>query len=129
MGGGRAIGPADATLRNIVEEVAIASGVPVPAAFMDAAVRTTRRVPARTWQQLMRGMLATGPATGLGRHRIPTLLIWGDRDATFGREEQEALLALLPGARLTVYEATGHAPHWERPARFASGVNRFLAGG
>jgi len=33
------------------------------------------------------------------------------------RAEQDRLLATLPFARLEVYEDTGHAVHWEQPAR------------
>ena len=103
--------------------------LPVPEAFMDGAVRTTLRMPARTWRRILDGMIASGPATELARHRVPTLLIWGDRDATFGRAEQDGLLGLIPGARLVVYEETGHSPHWERPERFAGDVEAFLDAG
>jgi pimeloyl-ACP methyl ester carboxylesterase len=45
--------------------------------------------------------------------RMPTPLLWGNRDAIFTRAEQEALLALLPNAAPKVYPQTGHALHWE----------------
>ena len=102
---------------------------PVPAAFMnDTVIAASRKLPGRVWRALLDGMLATGPATGLGAHRIPTLLLWGDRDAFFPRTEQDALLRMIPGARLKVYAGTGHTPQWEQPAEFARDVARFVPG-
>jgi non-heme chloroperoxidase len=103
---------------------------PVPAAFMtDTVIAASRKLPARVWRALLDGMLATDVATGLGALHIPTLLVWGDRDAYFPRSEQDALLRLIPGARLQVYAGTGHTPQWEQPAEFARDVARFVAAG
>jgi non-heme chloroperoxidase len=100
---------------------------PVPTAFMnDTVIAASRKLPVRVWRALLDGMLATGVATGLGDHGIPTLLMWGDRDAYFPRAEQDALLRLIPGARLKVYAGTGHTPQWEQPAEFARDLTRFL---
>jgi non-heme chloroperoxidase len=102
---------------------------PVPSAFMDSAVAASRRLPVRVRRALLDGMLATEPPAGLAALRAPTLLLWGERDAIFPRAEQDALLRLIPGARLAVYPGTGHAPHRERPAEFARDLARFAAGG
>ncbi|HET9465166.1 MAG TPA: alpha/beta fold hydrolase [Gemmatimonadales bacterium] len=102
---------------------------PVQPVFLDRAVTESLRLPARVWHALMAGMAATEPATVLGKHRIPTLLIWGDRDSVFPRSEQDALLAMMPSARLKVYEETGHAVHWERPAEVARDLEAFVGVG
>jgi non-heme chloroperoxidase len=99
---------------------------PVPDEFMDVAIAESRKLPARVWQGLMAGMLATDPPAGLSGKRIPTAIFWGERDATFSRAEQEALLHLVDGAELAMYPETGHALHWERPAEFARDLQRFL---
>ncbi|HEU5305018.1 MAG TPA: alpha/beta fold hydrolase [Gemmatimonadales bacterium] len=96
-------------------------------AFMDRAVAESLRLPARVWHELMAGMASTELAATLGKHHIPTLLLWGNRDAVFPRSEQDALLAMLPSARLKVYEETGHAVHWERPAEVAKDLEQFIA--
>lgn len=98
---------------------------PVPAAFMARVSEDSRRLPAHAWRGLMTGMLATPPATALGAHRRPTLLLWGERDAMFSRGQQDALLAMIPGARLVAYPETGHAPHWELPDEVAREIARF----
>ena len=99
---------------------------PVPAQFMDRVISESRKLSPRLWRALMAGMLETDPATELGRHQIPTLILWGERDAIMLRAEQDALLAQLPRARLIVYAATGHAPHWERPEMVGKDLTAFV---
>ena len=64
---------------------------------------------------------------GAGRIRAPTILLWGDHDALFSRARQDAFLEALPGARLKVYEETGHCPNWERPEWVAADIAEFVA--
>jgi pimeloyl-ACP methyl ester carboxylesterase len=45
----------------------------------------------------------------------------------FSRAEQARFLAALPGARLKVYEGTGHCPNWEQPERVAADIKEFLS--
>jgi pimeloyl-ACP methyl ester carboxylesterase len=73
--------------------------------------------------------LATGVTlyvVGLGEMNVPTLILWGEQDALFPREEQERLAAAIPGATLRVYPETGHAVHWERPEQFARDLEAFM---
>jgi pimeloyl-ACP methyl ester carboxylesterase len=99
----------------------------VPAAFVDGAVAASRKLPVRVWRALMDGMLATDVPAVLRERRIPTLLLWGERDAYWTRSEQDALVRLLGTATLTVYPETGHALHWERPETVARDLVAFLA--
>ena len=99
---------------------------PVPEEFMERVVSESRKLPALVWREAMAGMLATGRPEGLRAHRIPTLVLWGDRDAMSSRAEQEALTVLV-GGELKVYAATGHAPHWERPEEFAADLEDFVS--
>jgi pimeloyl-ACP methyl ester carboxylesterase len=99
---------------------------PVPEAFLDSVVGESTRLSARVWKALLEGMLATAPVEGLARHGIPTLLVWGDNDSVFSKEEREALAARLPDAERLDYEETGHATHWERPEQFAEDIDDFI---
>ena len=100
---------------------------PVPEAFMREAIAVSRTVPAGVWRALMKGMLAMEPlAPGSAAAGIPSLVLWGDHDAIFGRAEQDSVVALLGSARLRVYPETGHAPHWERPAEVARDLREFV---
>lgn len=57
----------------------------------------------------------------------PTLVICGRDDAVNSLEETgEPTARGIPGARLIVYEKTGHAIPWEQPERFPRDVVEFL---
>ena len=58
--------------------------------------------------------------------RVPTLLLWGERDPRVPRAEQDALLAGIHGSRLVAFEGVGHMLHIEEPAR--TGVTRSADG-
>ncbi|HYR89543.1 MAG TPA: alpha/beta hydrolase [Terriglobia bacterium] len=97
----------------------------VPAAFLDAVVRESLKVPARVWKATLRALIETDFTRELRNIQAPTMLLWGDQDALVGAGEQDRLLAAIPGSRLNVYTGIGHAPHWEDPARFAADIADF----
>jgi pimeloyl-ACP methyl ester carboxylesterase len=57
---------------------------------------------------------------------VPTLILWGEQDPLFPREEQERLAAAIPGAKLKTYPETGHAAHWERPEWVVRDLEAFI---
>jgi non-heme chloroperoxidase len=100
---------------------------PLPEDFFAGALEASGKLPARVWQGLWEGMPHAGAEVRLAAIRVPTLLVWGDRDAIFGRAAQDELLGLIRGARLLEYDDVGHSPHWETPAVFARDLLAFLA--
>lgn len=63
----------------------------------------------------------------LQQMRLPTLLIWGDRDQIVERARQTELLLSIPGANhLEVLRGCGHSPMLERPAAFAQVLLNFI---
>jgi pimeloyl-ACP methyl ester carboxylesterase len=59
--------------------------------------------------------------------KVPTLVIWGRDDAVNSLDEVGMPTAnAIPGARLIVYENTGHAVPVEQPERFPRDVVEFL---
>lgn len=57
---------------------------------------------------------------------MPTLVVWGEADQGFTREEQERLAAGIPGARLLTIPDAGHEVHWERPELFERFLRDFV---
>jgi len=57
---------------------------------------------------------------------MPTLLIWGDRDAVIPLEHGRIARAAMPGSRLEIFEGAGHYPHHVDPLRFVALVHEFL---
>lgn len=100
---------------------------PVPEAFFETVVAESLKMPAVVWRAAMAGLLAFDPGS-VGRIGAETLLVWGEQDAFAGPGDQESLLASIAGARLLTYRGTGHAPHWEEPARFSRDLAEFAAG-
>ena len=58
---------------------------------------------------------------------IPTLIIWGERDATIPVAHGYAAHEAIPQSRLEVFEAIGHLPQHEAPRRFVEVVRDFMA--
>jgi len=100
----------------------------IPPASLDLFVSESLKAPARVWRDAFQGLFEDDFAGELGRIAVPTLLVWGERDALVPRQDQAALLSAIPGATLTAYESTGHAVHWEQPARFAEDLAGFVRG-
>ncbi|HMJ73134.1 MAG TPA: alpha/beta fold hydrolase [Solirubrobacterales bacterium] len=66
------------------------------------------------------------------RHRlteieVPTLVVWGLKDRIVPVEAAIGYHRLIPESRLELFERTGHVPQMERPARFNSLLDDFLA--
>jgi pimeloyl-ACP methyl ester carboxylesterase len=99
---------------------------PVPDAFFEQVVAESMKLPAPVWRAVLDGLLDADDSRDLARITAPTLLLWGEHDAYFPRDEQERLVAAIPDARLHVYADTGHSPHWERPADVASDLEAFM---
>ena len=59
--------------------------------------------------------------------RVPTLLIWGDRDELLPLEHGYAAARAIPGARLVVLNDIGHIPSVECPAEFVRLVDEFAS--
>jgi non-heme chloroperoxidase len=99
---------------------------PVPQAFLDTVVQESRKLTADVWKGALEGLIGTVNVPHLSEIQAPTLVLWGDRDGIFLRAEQDALVAAIPDATLSIYPETGHALHWERPAEFARELEKFV---
>jgi non-heme chloroperoxidase len=101
-------------------------GAEVPADFFEMVVGESQKLPARVWQALFAGFLASDLRPSLAAVRAPTMVLWGDADGFCSREEQDRLLAAVPSASLKAYAGGGHALHWEQPERVADDLSAFI---
>jgi pimeloyl-ACP methyl ester carboxylesterase len=62
----------------------------------------------------------------LRRARVPTLVVWGERDQLVRPAHGEAYVAALPDAKLAVLPGAGHYPYLDAPDPFADVVTAFL---
>lgn len=58
---------------------------------------------------------------------MPTLLIWGTRDAVIPPHHADIAHAAMPGSRLELFEGAGHFPHQSDPSRFYQLLQDFFA--
>ena len=116
----------------------------------DGLAATARRI-AATW--FMRGSEAEGYATcvregskatmqaalaslsawetwngtsALSRFKMPSLVVWGDGDRSYGWRQPEALWRGIPGCRLAVVPGCAHNVHMEKPHIFNAIIRDFL---
>jgi pimeloyl-ACP methyl ester carboxylesterase len=99
---------------------------PIPAAFLDAIVAESRKVPARVWRAALQGQMQTDVSAELARIKAPTLIIWGDKDGICARKEQDRLATAIRGSTFVSYAGTGHGVHWEQPKRVAVDLRAFV---
>lgn len=64
----------------------------------------------------------------LPRIAVPTLLVWGDRDARSPLAVARSFERAIADATLVVLERCGHLSNLERPEAFSDAVRAFLAG-
>lgn len=120
----RLVDPLDAGFVRSFQESTLAR--PVPTAFLDGIVAESLKVPARVWRAALAAMLDDDFSPALPLIAAPALIVWGDHDDFTGRAEQEALKIALRDATLMVHPRSGHAPHWEDPARVAREIASFI---
>lgn len=99
---------------------------PVPAAFFEQIVAESLKLPARVWKAALSGLLAADPEPDLAQIHCPVLILGGDRDGVFSREEQEHLATHIPGATFKISPEIGHDPQWEAPDDVALDLLAFL---
>src|SRR5918993_1476774 len=102
---------------------------PVPQEFLDTVVSESLKLPARVWRDYLEGAVLSidqDYVLPLRKIDVPTLILWGEQDSLFPREEQERLAVAIPGATLKVYPETGHAVHWDRPEWVVRDLEAFM---
>jgi pimeloyl-ACP methyl ester carboxylesterase len=99
---------------------------PLPETFFERIVAESLKLPARLWREVLDGLLVYDDSAQMGQIAKPTLLLWGEHDGLFPREDQYRLAAAIRCATLTIYPESGHCPNWECPDRVAADLHAFL---
>ncbi|WP_245645285.1 alpha/beta fold hydrolase [Pseudonocardia acaciae] len=91
-------------------------------AVLDGVIKIMSGVRLPGYRFAAESMAATDHTGLLGRVQAPTLVVVGEQDQVTGVAEARRLAEGIPGARLEVIAAAGHAANQERPEAF----NRLL---
>lgn len=63
----------------------------------------------------------------LTRLNMPSLIVWGERDRSYGWSQIDLLWKTLPNTELAVMPGAAHAAHLEKPALFHAILDDFLS--
>lgn len=99
---------------------------PIEQAFLDTLVVESLKVPAAIFKSAFKGILETELVPHLREINRPVLIFWGDKDSICQQAGQYAMRNHISGAKLIIYQGTGHALHWEEPHRFVQDLHQFL---
>jgi non-heme chloroperoxidase len=100
---------------------------PVAPGLIETMVDESLRAPAHVWRAAFASLFDDHFSAMLHRIDVPTLIAWGDADRFVPAADGQRLWHAMPRARLSVYADSGHALHWEQPARFARELVTFAA--
>ena len=100
---------------------------PIDSLYFQTLVKESMKLPAPVWKKVMDGMMKADLSRDITTINKPTLLLWGDKDLICSRSDQDVLLAGIKQSKLIVYQETGHALHWEQPARFTKDLIDFIS--
>jgi non-heme chloroperoxidase len=115
--------PVDPVFLREFQESTIAR--PVAPGLIDMAVSESQKLTADVWRELRDGVIRVDFSAELPSIAAPTLVIAGEYDDVAPLGDAGELAALIPGARLAIYDDAGHAMHWEDPARVAGDLAAF----
>jgi pimeloyl-ACP methyl ester carboxylesterase len=100
----------------------------VLAVFDSLPDTTARRAILRTLRSGVdwRGQVITMLDRAYLAEGVPTLVIWGRRDAIIPLGHGRLATAAMPGSELEIFDEAGHFPHHTDPSRFAKLVVDFI---
>jgi len=91
------------------------------------AVGQMQKTPPHVAEACFDALLAADLRAGAKKLKVPTAVLHGKHDALLPLAHGEDLVKWIPGAKLTVFEQSGHAPHLEEPEAFNAALEKLLA--
>jgi pimeloyl-ACP methyl ester carboxylesterase len=68
------------------------------------------------------------PEGDLAKLKVPTLVLWSDKNPGAGPDAGERVAKLIPGSQYFCITDAAHWPQWEQPERHDNAVHNFLTG-
>lgn len=98
----------------------------LPDDFVEGVVAESSKLSANVWKSALTHFLSESALSPLEQIQAQTLIVWGEKDPFWLRDEQAALLKRIPNSKLLIYMETGHALHWSQAERFAQDLVAFV---
>jgi len=117
-------GPIDRKFMDEFQRTTLAK--PIDPDYYNLLVSEGMKVPAGVFKSSFAGMMQADFRDELKNIKVPALIFWGNKDNICSIKDEEQLLRDIPHAKFMIYENTGHALHWEEPARFTNALTSFI---
>jgi pimeloyl-ACP methyl ester esterase len=95
-------------------------------ALLSWVIGQMQKTPPHVAEACFDAFLAADLRGGLKKLAVPTAVLHGKHDAVLPLAHGEDLAKKIPGAKLTVFAESGHAPHLEEPEAFNAALEKLL---
>jgi branched-chain amino acid transport system permease protein len=96
--------------------------------FFRQLVNDAQQMASAAFTEVARALARWNRFEAVGQLTLPTLLVWGDKDAIVDRDAIRRTLVAIPGANnLEVLRGVGHSPMIESPIILAEKIIEFIA--
>jgi len=95
-------------------------------AAYEELVDSVSRIHQASYQKTLEASVAQDRAAPIEKIHVPTLVIAGEEDTVYPPELAREMARRIPGAKLIMFELTGHLANLEQPERFNQVVLEFL---
>lgn len=80
----------------------------------------------KNMRETMKNLISVDLTLTLGKISVPTLIIWGEKDAATPIADARVMRAHIPDSSLFSIPDTGHSPHKTHPAVVAEKISEFV---
>jgi non-heme chloroperoxidase len=99
--------------------------LPIPDTLKSKAEHERMHTSEDVWQADLMLMRNPQDSHQLGSITIPTLILWGEQDKVFGKQDEDRLQKAMPNSRFKSYAGAGHTVQWEMPKEVAADIRAF----
>ena len=95
-------------------------------AAYDELLDSVARIHEASYQKTLEASVAQDRGAPLEKISVPTLVMAGEEDTVYPPELAREMARRIPGAKLVMFEGTGHLANLEQPERFNQALLDFL---
>jgi non-heme chloroperoxidase len=100
--------------------------LPIPDVMRTKSDYERTATPPDVWKGDLKSILSEDNSARLRDVRAPTLILWGEQDQVFIKEDQDRLGAEIQTAKFRSYPRAGHTVQWELPVEVAADIRTFI---
>jgi non-heme chloroperoxidase len=102
--------------------------MPIPEVMRTKSNYERQAISPDVWKADLKLILSEDNSSRLSSINVPTLILWGESDHVFGKEDQDRLRKEIPNAQFKSYPGAGHTVQWELPKEVATDIRNFVEG-